>query len=75
MSTAAQERNVLGRIWNAQYRIEKLRNARAKLVEEITAACIAGNLERAYDYAEATTRIDVQLKKAQADLKLWKSLR
>jgi hypothetical protein len=75
MPTAAQERSVLGRIWDAQTRIQKLQAQRAELLEGISTACLAGNIERAFDCAEATTRLDVQIDKARADLELWRSLR
>lgn len=75
MHTAQQKRSVLGRIWEAQTRIKKLQAERAELLEGISTACLAGNIERAYCFAEATTRIDVLTKKAEADLELWRSLR
>lgn len=74
MLTATQFTNVLSRIWEAQTRLKKIKAQRIELLEGISTACLAGNIERAFDCAEATTRLDVQIKKAEADLKLWKSI-
>lgn len=74
---AHRERSILGRIWEAERRLNKLGAQRDNLIAEFE-ACYLGmdstdNIERAYDLSEATTRLDIQIKHAEADLALWKN--
>lgn len=73
---AHRERSILGRIWEAERRLNKLNAQRDTLIAEFEVCCsngVSGGIERAYDLAEATTRLDIQVKHAEADLALWKN--
>ena len=76
MTTAERtQRTVEGRIWDAHTRLLRLTVQRNELIAGISPACCQGNIEKAYRLSEASTLIDVQINKTQADLELWKGLR